>query len=55
MKINSSTTVKIYEICAECPKCEGMMVLHLSGDRQVADIFAPCAACKVLYPSSSQI
>lgn len=44
-----NTKAEIYELCVECPICEGMMVLHLSGEKQVADIFKPCAACQVLH------
>lgn len=43
-----NTSTELYEICVDCPMCEGIMVVKISGDRQVADIFKPCPACRVL-------
>lgn len=43
-----TTKILIYEICIDCPICEGIMVVKISGDKQVAEIFAPCSVCKIL-------
>jgi len=40
--------MKNIEIVLECPICEGMIVLQMTPQSQVKELFEPCAVCKVL-------